>query len=65
MQKGTATKKQYAAVAAATNALEARFTAYGEELERVKTFKYLGRLMAQDNSDVQAVRANLRKARKV
>ena len=50
---------------AATNALETQFTAYGEELERVKTFKYLGRLMAQDDSDVQAVRANLRKARKV
>ena len=41
-----------------------RFTAYEEEFERVKTFKYLGCLMAQDNSDAQAMRANLRKTRK-
>mmetsp|Transcript_33167 Transcript_33167/g.71665 ORF Transcript_33167/g.71665 Transcript_33167/m.71665 type:complete len:140 (-) Transcript_33167:86-505(-) len=63
--RGQERKKQYAAVAAATSALDQRFTAYGEELERVETFKYLGRFMAQDDSDVQAVRANLRKARKV
>ena len=46
-------------------ALEVIFTAYyGEELERVEVFKYLGRLLAMDDNDMQAVRANLKKARK-
>ena len=37
--------------------------AYGEELERVEMFKYLGRLMAMDDNDVPAVRSNIKKAR--
>ena len=32
-------------------------------LERVEVFKYLGRLLAQDDDDVQAVRNQIRKAR--
>ena len=32
-------------------------------LERVEVFKYLGRLLAQDDDDIQAIRAQLRKAR--
>jgi hypothetical protein len=32
-------------------------------LERVEVFKYLGRLLAQDNDDVQASRNQLQKAR--
>jgi hypothetical protein len=39
------------------------FTAYGAELERVEVFKYLGRLLAYDDNDNQAVRGNLKKAR--
>ena len=46
-------------------ALDVTFTAYGDELERVEVFKYLGRLMSMDDNDTQAVRSNLRKARKV
>eukprot|EP00985_Skeletonema_marinoi_P029979 scaffold29926_cov138-Skeletonema_marinoi.AAC.1 len=46
-------------------ALEVGFTAYGEDLERVEVFKYLGRLMAMDDTDTQAIRDNLSKARKV
>ena len=38
--------------------------AYNEELLRVEVFKYLGRLMSMDNNNVQAVRANLKKAQK-
>ena len=34
---------------------------YGEELERVEVFKYLGRLIAFDDDDTQAVRGNLAK----
>ena len=41
------------------------FTAYGEPLEQVDVFKYLGRLLAMDDNDMQAVRHNLRKARGV
>ena len=36
--------------------------AYGEELERVEVFKYLGRLIAFDDDDTQAVHGNLKKA---
>ena len=46
-------------------ALEVGFTAYGEDLERVEVFKYLGRLMSMDDTDTQAIRDNLSKARKV
>ncbi len=38
------------------------FTAYGEELERVEVFKYLGWHTAYDDADTQAMRSNLRKA---
>ncbi len=37
--------------------------AYREELERVEVFKYLGRLIAYDDANKQAMRLNLRKAR--
>ena len=46
-------------------ALEDRFTAYGQELEQVDMFKYLGRLLAMDDNDMPAVQANLKKARGV
>ncbi len=38
------------------------FMAYGEELEWVEVFKYLGWLIAYDNANTQAMRLNLRKA---
>ena len=44
-------------------ALDVVFTAYGEDLERVEVFKYLGRLMAMDDNDLPAVRSNIKKAR--
>ena len=60
---GVARKVQYAAAEQAHKALQQRFTAYGAELERVEVFKYLGRLLAYDDNDTQAVRGNLKKAR--
>ncbi len=44
-------------------ALRRLFMAYGEELERVEVFKYLGRLIAYDDANTQAMQSNLRKAR--
>jgi hypothetical protein len=44
-------------------ALCQQFTIQDQVLERVDVFKYLGRLLSQDNNDVQAVRAQLCKAR--
>ena len=42
-----------------------RFSTYGVNLENVKVFKYLGRLLAYDDVDTQAAMSNLRKARRV
>ena len=63
-REGQAQKVQHAAAVDSAHALEQTFTAYGEVLERVEVFKYLGRLLAFDDTDIQAVRKNLRKARK-
>jgi hypothetical protein len=45
------------------SATSAVFTMYGEELERVEVFKYLGHVLAYKDNDSQAVRGNLKKAR--
>ncbi len=60
---GVARKVQHAAAKRAHLTLRQTFTAYGKELERVEVFKYLGRLLAYDDNDTQAVRNNLKKAR--
>ena len=56
---------QRKAVSDSAKALEAKFFAYGVELERVEVFKYLGRLIAYDDEDTHAVRGNLKKAWRV
>ena len=63
-QDGWAKTLQYQAAENSSRALEHRFSAYGEWLERVEVFRYLGRLLAYDDNDSQALRSNLRKARK-
>jgi hypothetical protein len=57
-------KVQHEATETTRVALAQLFTAYGDELERVEVFKYLGRLLAYDDNDTQAMRGNLKKARK-
>jgi hypothetical protein len=46
-------------------ALQCEFTINGSVLECLKVFKYLGRLLAQDDNDVQAIWQQMRKARRV
>ncbi len=53
---------QHETAAAARLSLEMRFFVYGEELEQVKVFKYLGQLLSYDDNDTQATRVNLAKA---
>ncbi len=50
---------------AVTSALAIRqqFKVRGDVLEQVEVYKYLGRMMAQDDDDLQAIRAQLWKAR--
>ncbi len=55
---------QHEAPETARVALPQSFTAYGDELERVEVFKYLGWLLAYDNNDTQAMQENLKKAPK-
>jgi hypothetical protein len=60
---GMARQQQQEAVVASALALCCQFTVHRDALEKVEVFKYLGRMMAQDNNDVQAVRHQLHKAR--
>ena len=59
-REGWERRKQHEAAEAARVALARMFTAYGEDLERVEVFKYLGRLLAYNDNDSQAMRANLK-----
>jgi hypothetical protein len=55
---------QHETAAATRLSPETWFFAYGEELEWVKVFKYLGQLLSYDDNDTQAMRGNLAKARR-
>ena len=46
-------------------ALYQQFTVHGDVLKRVEVFRYLGRLLSQDDNDIQALRSQLRKARRM
>jgi hypothetical protein len=61
-QNGWDKKVQHETAETARVALAQSSMAYGDELERVEFFKYLGRLLAYDNNDTQAMQGNLKKA---
>ncbi len=56
-------KQQRETAVASVLALRQQFLVRGNVLERVEICKYLGRLMSQDDDDIQAIRAQIRKAR--
>ena len=62
-QVGAERRRQWETAVTAALALRQQYTIHGDVLERVEVYKYLGRMMAQDNDDAQAIRAQLRKAR--
>jgi hypothetical protein len=64
-REGRARQRQLEAAVASALALRQSFGVGEDVLERVEVFKYLGRLLSMEDNDAQAVRANLRKARKV
>ena len=60
---GTVRRHQRDMAVQSALALRQQFTVHGDALERVKVLWYLGRLLSQDDDDIQAVRNQLRKAR--
>jgi hypothetical protein len=59
---GVARCQQQEAAIASALALSCQFMVHREALEKVEIFRYLGRMMAQDDNNVQAVRHQMRKA---
>jgi hypothetical protein len=59
---GVERKQQREAAVTSAPALRQQFLVHGDVLEQVEVFKYLGRLLAQDDNDIQAIHAQLRKA---
>jgi hypothetical protein len=62
VQVGIEQKQQQEAAVTSALALRQQFSVNGEVLELVEVFKYLWRLLAQDDDDIQAIRTQLRKA---
>ena len=56
-------KQQREAAVTLALAFRQQFLVHGDVLEQVEVFKYRGRLLAQDDNDIQVIRAQLRKAR--
>ena len=63
-RQGNEKRLQREAWKKAARAMDVKFYAYGQELERVELFKYLGKLTSNDDKDIQAIRNNLKKARR-
>jgi hypothetical protein len=61
-QVGVERRQQREAAVTSALALHQQFTVCGDVLEQVEVYKYLGRMMAQDDDDSQALHAQLWKA---
>jgi hypothetical protein len=64
-QVGVERRAQRESAVASALALRRQFTVHEDALERVEVYKYLSRLLAQDDDNAQAIRQQLRKARGV
>jgi hypothetical protein len=62
-QVGVEHHKQRVTAVSSALALRQQLAVCGNVLKRVEVYKYLGRLMAQDNNDIQAIWAQIQKAR--
>ncbi len=58
-------KRQRELAVSSALALRHQFTIHGDVLERVEVFKYLGRLLAQDDDNVQAIQQQPWKAQSI
>jgi hypothetical protein len=58
-------KLQRESVVHSASALRRQFLVHGDMLERVEVFKYLGRLLVQDEDEAQAVQQHLQKSQGV
>ena len=61
-QVGVEQAKQWEVAVTSAFALRQQFSVDGEVLKQVKVFKYLGRLLAQNDDDIQAICAQLQKS---
>jgi hypothetical protein len=61
-QVGVERRKQHEMAVSSALALCQQLTVRGNVLERVEVYKYLGRLMAQDDDDIQAIWVQIWKA---
>jgi hypothetical protein len=61
-QVGVEQQRQREAGVTSALTLRQQFTVCGHVLEPVEVYKYLGQMMAQDDNDTQALRAQLWKA---
>ena len=62
---GAERKRRRLAEAEVRESTEMAFEVYGEQLQTVPSFKYLGRIMTEGDDDWPAVAGNLGKARKI
>ncbi len=62
-QIGAEQRHQRETAVASALALRQQFMVHRDVLEWVEVFKYLGRLLSQDDDDIQAICAQMRKAR--
>jgi hypothetical protein len=62
-QVGAERRQQREMAVTAALALRQQYTIHGDVLKQVEVYKYLGQMMAQDDDNAQAIRAQLWKAR--